>query len=197
MSGNTGHRQIAARYALAYFTLAQEAGQIDQIAADLRLLKGALTDSADFMKFLHNATLKRVEEAEVIAVLGDKMGLSPLTKKFLGTLALNRRLEILPEIIAEAEDAVARHKGEVTAYVTSAQDLSEAQVSGIAAMLKKKLNKTVKVELGQDAAIMGGLIIQVGSQRIDSSVRSKLERLHRALKNPGSAGDKTKMKEVA
>lgn len=197
MAGKTGHQEIAARYARAYFALAQESSQIEQIAADLCLLRDALTDCADFVKFLNNATLRRVEEAQVIAALGDKMELSALTKKFLGTLAMNRRLDILPEIVAAAEGAVARHKGEITAYVTSAQTLDAAQVSGIAAMLKKKLDKTVKVDLKQDADIMGGLIIQVSSQRIDSSVRSKLERLHRALKNPGSAGDTTKMREVA
>jgi len=197
LAGQTGHQDIARRYARAFFGLAKEQGQIERISLDLQLLKRVLAESPDFRKFIGNAALKRAEEAQVIAVLGDKAEFSSLTKKLLGTLAMNRRLDILFEIVVAAQGEIARHDGEVTAVVTAAHALGSAQAAEIAAALKKVLGMTVKVELKQDPGIMGGLVIQVGSQRIDSSVKAKLERLHRALKNPDTSSDKTKMREVA
>ncbi|MBI3441795.1 MAG: F0F1 ATP synthase subunit delta [Proteobacteria bacterium] len=197
MAGQTGHQDIARRYALALFELAKEQSRLELVSLDLQSLKDMIAESEDFRKFIHNASLRRSEEAQVIAALGEKAQFSNVMQKFLGTLAMKRRLDILPEIVAAAQAGIARHKGEVTAQVISAQALDAAQVAHIAVALKKVLGMTVKVELQQDADIMGGLVIQIGSQRIDSSVRAKLERLHRALKNPNVSSDKTKMKEVA
>lgn len=197
MAGQTGHQDIARRYAHAFFELAKERGQIDHISMDLQALKKMLADSPDFRKFINNASLKRAEEAKIIAALGDRAKFSALMQKFLGTLALKRRLDILPEIVFAAEAVIAGHRGEVTAEVTSAVELTAAQAGGIAAALRKVLGMAVKMELKQDAGIMGGLVVQVGSRRIDSSVRAKLERLHRVLRNSNTSGDKTKMREVA
>lgn len=197
MAGQTGHQDIARRYAHAFFELAKEQTQVGHISADLQALKRMLTESHELQRFIHNAALRREDEAKVVVALSDKAQFCALTKKFLGTLALKRRLDILPEIIATALDEIARHKGEVTAEVTSATVLDAVQLGNIAAELKKVLGLTVRVEQKLDAAIMGGLIIKVGSQRIDSSVRAKLDRLHRALKNSNTSNDKTKMREVA
>lgn len=197
MAGQTGNQDIARRYALAFFELAKEQGQIELISGDLHSLHLMMAESKDFLKFIGNAALRRDDQVRALAALGEKAGFSPLTRKFLGTLAEKRRLNLLADIAAAAEINLARHKGEVTAEVTAAQALDHAQLASIAASLKKVLGLTVKVTLKQDAAIMGGLIIQVGSQCIDSSVRSKLERLHRALKSSNLSSDKTKMREVA
>lgn len=197
MAGQTGNQDIARRYALAFFALAKEQSQVDPVSQDLQSLKGMLAESSDFRKFISNATLQRKDQARALAALGEKAKFSALMQKFLGTLAMKRRLDVLPEIVAAIQNEIARHKGEMTAEITAAYPLDAAQVNGIAASLKKILGMTVKVELKEDADIMGGLIIKLGSQRIDSSVRSKLERLHRALKSLNTPTDKTKMREVA
>jgi F-type H+-transporting ATPase subunit delta len=197
LAGRTEHQDIARRYALACFSLAREQGQLEQVAQDLLALKGMLAESADLQKFIGNATLQRADQAKALAALGGKARFSPLTQKFLGTLAMKRRLDALPEIITAVLGEISRYKGEVTAEVTAAHALDAEQLSGLAAALKKVLGLTVKVELKQDADIMGGLIIKVGSKLIDSSVRAKLERLHRALKSSNASRDKTKMREVA
>src|SRR5690606_13522165 len=91
----------------------------------------------------------------------------------------------------------AREKGEVTAQVVSAQNMDDKQQAALAAALKSAIGKDVKLDLTEDPSIMGGLVITVGSKRIDSSIRSKLERLHRALKGSDASKDKSKMREVA
>ncbi len=197
MAGQTGNQDIARRYALAFFELAKEQGQMDPISLDLQSLKGMVAESKDFRTFMSNATLRRDDQMRALVALGEKAKWHSLTQKFLGTLAAKRRLAILPEIIAAVQAEIARQKGEVTAEVTAAYALDPAQVSSVAAALKKVLGLTVKIELKQDADIMGGLVIRIGSQLIDSSVRAKLERLHRALKNSNTSIDKKKMREVA
>lgn len=197
MASATGNQDISRRYARACFALAREANQLDQVAADLTELQNMLGASGDLQKFISNATLHRDEQAKVMAALGAKAQWSPLTQKLLGTLAQKRRLAALPGIIAALLAEVAESKNEITAHVTAAQALDAKQVDGIAAALKKVTGKTVKVNVTEDAEIMGGLIIKLGSQLIDSSVRSKLERLHRALKSSNTSHGKKKIREVA
>jgi F-type H+-transporting ATPase subunit delta len=197
LAGQSESGEISRRYAHACFALAREQNQLEPVAADLLGLQSMLAGSADLQKFISNATLKRDDQIKALAALGARMQWAPLTQKFLGTLALKRRLNILPSIITAVLSEVAHYKGEVTAEVTAAHMLDAAQVNNIAAALKKVFGKTVKVALKQDAAIIGGLIIKVGSQLIDSSVQAKLERLHRALKSSDTSGNKTKIREVA
>lgn len=197
MAGSTENKDISRRYAHACFSLAREQGQLDAVAADLAGLSKMLGDSDDLCKFISNATLRRDDQVKALAALGAKAKWSPLTQKLLGTLAQKRRLPILQQVIDSVLDEIAASKGEITAHVTAAQPLDAKQVDRIAAALKKVTGKTVKVDVTQNAEIMGGLIIKVGSQLIDSSVRSKLERLHRALKSSNTSHAQKKIREVA
>lgn len=197
MTSQTENQVISRRYARACFALAREQNQVEAVAGDLLGLQKMLADSADLHRFISNATLKRIEQEKALAALGAKAQWSPLTQKFLGTLAEKRRLNILPAIIAAVLGEIAAFKGEVTADVTAAHELSAAQIGNISNALTKMLGKTVKVVLKQDPAILGGLVIKVGSQLIDNSVQTKLERLHRALKSSELSKNKTPKREVA
>lgn len=197
MAGKTGNQAIARRYATAFFELASEQSQIDVIANDLSTIEGLLASGGDMDRFINNTTLRRADQVKALSALAAQFKLSPLSEKLLGVVAQNRRLPDLSAIVASAQELIAEHRGEVTAEVTAAQALDQAQIDAIAANLTKVLGKSVQVNLHVDAAIMGGLIVKVGSRLIDSSVKTKLERLHRALKSNNESSDKAKMKEVA
>lgn len=197
MAGKTGNQAIARRYATAFFELASEQSQIDVIARDLSALEGLLASGGDMDRFIHTTTLRRDDQAKALSALAAHLKLSKLSEKLLGVVAQNRRLPDLSAIVASAQELIAEQRGEVTAEVTAAQALDQAQIEAIASNLKKVLGKNVQVNLHVDAAIMGGLIVKVGSRLIDSSVKTKLERLHRALKSNNESSDKAKMKEVA
>jgi F-type H+-transporting ATPase subunit delta len=197
VASTLGNQQIATRYATALFGLAQEQGQTDRVAQDLETLATIINESADFGRLLSNAALKRQDVTGALLAVAENAKLSDLAKKFLGTVAQNGRAAALPAIVAEAQAQIARARGEITAEVTSAQTLDKAQADAVAAALKKALGQTVKVKLLEDAALIGGLVVRVGSRLIDGSVRSKLERLARALKSQDASTGKTKMKEVA
>lgn len=197
MASTGGNHDIARRYATAFFALAQEQSQIDLIAKDIDAVGALVASGGDFTRFTDNATIKRADQVKAITAIAKHLKLSPLTEKFLGSLAAKRRLDALPEIVSAVKGLIADHKGEVTAEVTAAQALDQKQIGDIATHLKKVLGKEIKVILAVDPEIMGGLVIKVGSQLIDSSVRTKLERLHRALKNSNELSGQKKMKEVA
>ena len=198
MAAENRHQNIARRYAIAFFSLAQDQSQISQISDDLQSIKVLLTEGAtEISEFLNNTTLTRDAQEKTIHALAQYMKVSPLTGKFLGTLARKRRLAVLPAIIDAAEGLIAAYKGEATAQVTSAEKLTEAQVKNVTEHLKKMTGLAVRLDLGVDPEIMGGLIVRIGSQLIDSSVKTKLERLQRSLKNANSSSDSAKMREVA
>lgn len=197
MASRTGNQDTAKRYATAFFELAKSRSQLDAIRQDMDTLAALLAEGGDILTFMQNPTLRREEQATTLAAVSAHLKLSPVTAQFLGMLALKRRLPVLSHILAATQALIAEHNGEITADVTSAQALDQTQVDAIAASLKKALGVDVIVRLNVDADIMGGLIIRVGSRLIDSSVRAKLERLHRALKNNTSTSDQKKMKEVA
>ena len=197
LAGQTGNSDIARRYATAIFDLASEQSQIEQVSADLTAVAALLKSGGDIDRFIGNATLLRADQVKALVAISKHLKLSPLTEKLLGTVAHNRRLPELEGIVVATQKLIADHKGEVTAEVTAAQALDQSQIDAIAANLKKVLGKKVNVSLNVDPEIMGGLIVKVGSQLIDSSVRTKLERLHRALKTNSDSSDKAKMKEVA
>jgi F-type H+-transporting ATPase subunit delta len=197
MASASGNSEIARRYARALFELAREQNAVDAVEADLTALASMLASSDDLARLADDATLKRkVQEAAMLAV-ADAAQFSPLTRNLLGTLAQKRRLPALAAVIAAAQDRIAEHKGETTATVVVARALDKAQVDAVAAALKKALGLNVKVNVIEDPSIMGGLVVRVGSMLIDSSVRTRLDRLTRALKSQDRTEDQKKMKEVA
>jgi F-type H+-transporting ATPase subunit delta len=197
VASRTGNQDTAKRYATAFFKLAKEGAQLETIGRDMQTLNALLDVGGDVLSFMHNPTLRREAQAEALKALAVHLKLSPAASQFLGTLAVKRRLELLPQVVAAVQGMIAAHNGEITAEVTAAQALEQGQIDRIAANLKKALGAEVKVKLRVDPEIMGGLIIRVGSRLIDSSVKTKLERLHRALKSSNNTSDQKKMKEVA
>jgi F-type H+-transporting ATPase subunit delta len=197
LAAASGTKDIAARYATAFFALAQEKNAVPAVEKDIKILQ-QMGGSADMRRFLRNPTLTRAEQAKGLLALAAHFGVSDLTAKLLGVMAQRRRLPAFDSIVAEIDALIASSKGETTAHVTSAQALDPAQLEQLATALKKTVGVNhVRIDLSIDPEILGGLVVRLGSKQIDSSVRSKLDRLTRALKNPQNSTDKNKMKEVA
>lgn len=184
-SDGAGVGGLAARYASALYDLADESGTIDAIAADLSALQSLLTESSDFNRFIKSPVLSRDEQSKGIAAIAAKAGLSDHTTKFLGLVASNRRLFALPAMIASYHDILAARRGQVSAQVTSATELSEEQSQSLADALKAAVGNSVAVTTKVDPSILGGLIVRVGSRMVDSSLKSKLQRLKLSMKGVG------------
>lgn len=178
----SGVSGLAGRYAKALFDLADERKELDQVAADLTQLRGMIHESADLSRLMKSPVLSRADQAKAIAAVADGAGFSQLTKNFLGLAAQNRRLFAVPGMIEGFLAILADRRGEVTAQVTAAQELSAAQLEAVNEQLKKAVGRKVSVDVRVDPSLLGGLIVKVGSRMVDASLRSKLQRLQLAMK---------------
>ena len=173
---------LAGRYATALFELARDEKQLEAVGASLSTLRQALTDSDDFRELTTSPLVSRDQATAAVAATSQSMKLDPVTAKFVGVLAQNRRLSQLPQIIRAFNLLAASHRGETTAEVTSAHPLSDDQVAALKANLKTRIGRDVAVDLNIDPAILGGLVVKIGSQMIDGSIRTKLNSLAYAMK---------------
>ena len=173
---------LPGRYASALFDLASEAGSVTAVESDLGTLAAALAESGDLASFIRNPEVGRADFAKAMAALGKHLKLSKLTQNFLGVLAQNRRLSALPDMIRAFRTIAAAQRGEVTARVTSAHKLSDEQLKSLEAKLKVREGRTVKLTADVDPELLGGLVVTIGSKRIDGSIRSRLNSLAQAMK---------------
>ena len=176
---------IAERYAAALFELAEANGELDRVAGDLKSLRAMLAESADLRRLCASPVLKKAEQNRAIAALSARAAFSPLTAKFLGVLATNGRLFSVLGAIAAFLAQLAAKRGELTARVSSAQPLSESQITAVSAALKRSLGRAVALEPQVDASLLGGLVVQVGSRMLDGSIKTKLQRLSLSMKGIG------------
>ena len=173
---------LSGRYATALFELARENASIDKVESSLATVKQALAESPDFAALTSSPLLARGDAAKGVAAAAKAMKLDPLTANFLGVLAQNRRLAALPGIVRDFRTLAARHRGETTAEVTSAHPLSSSQVAELKAQLRQRVGRDVNVDLAVDPSLLGGLVVKIGSQMIDSSIKTRLNSLAHAMK---------------
>ena len=176
---------VASRYASALYDLADEKGAIDAVAGDLVALQKMINDGEDFRRFLRSPVISRNDQSKAIAAISAQAQFSTWTQKFLGLLAANRRLFALEGVIAGFRAILAERRGEATATVTSAVPLSASQTTALIESLKKSVGRKIDIVSKVDPSILGGLIVKVGSRMVDSSLKSKLQRLKLAMKGVG------------
>ena len=183
MDHSSGIRaSLAGRYATALFALAEENKSIDAVQASLATLNTALTDSDDLKALISSPVLSRDDAGKAIAATAKALGLDKLSTNMLGVLAANRRLDQIPAVIRAFSTLASDHRGEITAEVTSAHPLDDKQIKALKTQLKKRVGSDVSVSTAVDPSILGGLVMKIGSQMIDSSIKTRLNTLSQAMK---------------
>ncbi len=173
---------LAGRYATALFELAVEHKQLDAVAADLAGLDTLLGESADLQRLVRSPVISREDQMKAVAAILERAGAADLTRRFVGLLAERRRLFALADVIEVFDQLLAAHRGEVRASVVSAKALTAKQSASVRAALRKALGGEVAVDATVDETLIGGLVVRVGSRMVDASLRTKLQRLERAMK---------------
>lgn len=173
---------LAGRYATALFDLAREGQALEDVSADLDNLGRMVDASDDLKKMIKSPLLGGVDQTRAITAVAERAGCHRLTSQFLGTLARNRRLFALPEVIQAYQEAMARHRGEIPCEVVSAIELSEDQVRTIREGISSYAGKDVRIDLRTDPALLGGLIVRLGSRMFDASLATKLRNLEHSMR---------------
>jgi F-type H+-transporting ATPase subunit delta len=181
----TGAGGLAARYAAALFELADTHKAIDRVAGDLSELRTMIGGSEALRALIRSPIRSRDEQGRAMAALLQQAGTSDLVRKFVGLVARNRRLFVLPQMIDGFLAELARRRGEMRAEVTAAKALSDQQQASLAEAIRRSVGGKVTVDVRVDPALIGGLVVKVGSRMVDSSLKTKLQRLQLAMKGVG------------
>ena len=177
VSGMTG------RYARALFELALDTKSVDAVKTDLEKFDALMSESADLYRLVRSPVFGAEEQARALGAVLEKVGIGGLAGNFLKLIAANRRLFAVRDMVRDFRKLVARWKGEVTAEVTVAEKLSDARLEELKNTLKSITGeKAVDLNIKIDPAIIGGLMVKLGSRMVDSSLRTKLNAMKHAMK---------------
>ncbi len=186
MSAKTiGATGLAGRYATALFDLASADKLLDRVADDLANLDAMIEASADLGRLIRSPVISRDDQGRALAAVLEKAGMCDLALNFVGAIAQNRRLFALSAMIAAYQGLLAAQRGESTAEVFTATALSDKQIDQISKSLKKAIGSDVAIDAKVDESVLGGLIVKIGSQMVDGSLRTKLQQLRFAMKGIG------------
>jgi F-type H+-transporting ATPase subunit delta len=174
---------MAGRYATALFELALENKAVDAVKKDLDQFNALIADSADLNRLVRSPVFDADEQLKALSAVLAKAGIGGLAANFLRVITTNRRLFAVRDMIRGYRALVARHKGEVTAHVTVAEKLSDTHLDTLKSTLKTVTSgKDIDLDVKIDPAVIGGLIVKVGSRMVDSSLRTKLNSIKLAMK---------------
>jgi len=174
---------MAGRYGNALFELARDEKAIDAVKADLDHFDAMIAGSPDLTRLVRSPVFGADEQLKALQAILDKAGIKGLAANFLRVVTTNRRLFAVCEMIRAFRALAATHKGEVVAEVTVAEKLSDKNLDALKDALKSVTGgKDIDLDMNVDPAIIGGLIVKVGSRMVDSSLRTKLNAIKIAMK---------------
>jgi len=173
---------MAGRYATALFDLAREEKAIDAVKADLERFDALVAESADLNRLVRSPVFSAVEQLQALSAVLERAGIGGLAAKFLKLVTANRRLFAVRDMAKAFRALVAAHKGEATAEITVAEQLKDEHLAALRSALKAVSGKDVDLAVTIDPAIIGGLVVKLGSRMVDSSLRTKLNALKHAMK---------------
>jgi len=173
---------MAGRYATALYDLALEQRALDSVKADLDRFDAMIEESADLNRLVRSPVFTAEEQKNALAAILEKAGIGGITANFLRLVAQKRRLFAVREMVRAFRAFVARHKGEARAEVTVAEPLSENHLNALKAALNSTTKKEVALDIRVDPAILGGLIVKLGSRMVDASLKTKLNSIKLAMK---------------
>jgi F-type H+-transporting ATPase subunit delta len=172
---------VAGRYASALFDLAKDDKKIEEVEKDLAQFQGLLQESEDLARLVRSPVIASEDQSRALAAVLSKAGAANLTSNFFKLIAKNRRLFAADDIARAFKALAARHRGEVSAEVTTAHALSDEQLADLKAVLKQSVGKDVTLATRVDPSLLGGLVVKIGSRMVDSSLKTKLAGMKAAM----------------
>jgi F-type H+-transporting ATPase subunit delta len=174
---------MAGRYATALFELARDEKAVDAVKKELDQFDALVSGSADLNRLVRSPVFGADEQLKALSAILSQAGITGLAANFLRVITTNRRLFAMRDMIRAYRALVARHKGEVTAQVTVAEKLNDKNLDALKSALKSVTGgRDIDLDVKVEPAIIGGLIVKIGSRMVDSSLRTKLNSIKFAMK---------------
>ncbi len=180
-SKSTFSNSTSKSYALALYEISKESSELNKTETEMKSLHALLNESSDFKEMILSPTVKKEDKKNVIISIAEKNNFSENLKKFLGFLAIKNRLFYLSNIIESFLSLVSNNKGELKAKLISSKALSSDEIDNIKNELSKDFKTSLNLDYKHDKDLIAGLIIQIGSIMIDTSIRTKLKKIEKNM----------------
>jgi len=180
-SKSTFSNSTSKSYALALYELSKENSDLDKVEDEMKKLNRLLNESSDFEEMILSPIVAKDDKKNVIFKIADQNNFSKTCKKFLGFVAIKNRLFFLRKIIESFLNLVSNNKGELKAKLVSSKKLSIEEQKKIQSELSKDFKSPLNIDYTYDPALIAGLIIQVGSVMVDTSIKTKLKKLEKNM----------------
>ena len=178
---STFSKSTSKSYAIALYELSKENSELDKVEDDMKNLNKLLSENNDFKEMILSPTIKKEDKASVILAIADKNNFSKILKNFLGFISMKNRLFFLGKIIESFLSLVSNSKGELKAKLVSSKKLTEEEKNKIKDELSENFKSKLKINYEYDPDLIGGLIFQIGSVMIDTSIKTKLKKLEKNM----------------
>ena len=180
-SKSTFSNSTSKSYAIALYELSKENSELDKVEDEMKKLNKLLDSSADFKEMILSPIVAKDDKKNVIFKIADQNNFSETFKKFLGFVAIKNRLFFLGKIIESFLNLVSNNKGELKAKLVSSKKLSIEEQKKIQSELSKDFKSLLNIDYKYDPDLIAGLIIQVGSVMVDTSIKTKLKKLEKNM----------------
>ena len=178
MSKNKGFSDTSVgRYSLALYELAEEANSIDEIEKNSLAIIKLISSSDDFNFIIKDPTNQKEDQLNLILKISENYKLNNLLTNFLRFLISKRRLFYVEKILKDFIETCSKKRGEIKAELTAAKELTEKEINSIKEELTKNFSSKIKLNYKYDPSLIGGLIVQVGSTMVDTSIKNKLQKI--------------------
>ena len=180
-SKSTFSSSTSKSYAMALYELSKESSELDKVEDEMKSLNKLLNECSDFKEIISSPTVAKEDKRNVIFAIADQNNFSQVFKKFLGFVAIKNRLFFLSKIIESFLNLVSNNKGELRAKLISSKELSVEEQKKIQNELSKDFKSVLNIDYEYDPDLISGLIIQVGSVMIDTSIKNKLKKIEKNM----------------
>ena len=182
MSKNKVFSETSAdRYSLALYELATEANMLSEIEVHSVSIINLIDSCEDFKSLIKDPTNNIEDQLNALNKISEQYKLNKLLTKFLSFLIFKRRFFYVDKILKSFAEICSVKRGELKAELTSAKDLTEIEVNNIKEELTKNFSSKIKLNYKHDASLIGGLIVQVGSTMVDTSIKNKLQQIENRM----------------
>ena len=182
MSKNTGFSITSAeRYSLALFELSEENNLLSQIEDQSLSMLNLINQSDDFRNLIKDPTINQEDLSKVINKITENNKFNVLFKNFLNFLIQKRRFFFVESILKSFIETCSRKRGELKAKLRSAKKLSNDEIIKITDLLTKNFSSKIKLDYEHDENLIGGLVVQVGSAMVDTSIKNKLQQIENKM----------------
>ena len=182
MSKNKGFTETSAsRYSLALYELAIEANVLSEVEVHSASIIDLILSSEDFNSLIKDPTNTNEETLNALSKISEQYKLNKLLSKFLSFLISKKRFFYVDKILKSFLETCSIKRGELKAKLTSAKDLSESEVNSIKDDLTENFSSKIKLNYKHDKSLIGGLIVQVGSTMVDTSIKNKLQQIENRM----------------